>query len=376
MLHPSIWQTFLAAVKHFQKIVFMQINRRVAIRQLATFTLGWSVAQLSASNCRLLATNFQDERGYEAKFPSMGSEINLRWFSAHPNQHHIVETASQIADKWVAILSDYEPTSQTMVACSSADSGNWVPVSNELWSIVHMCDQWHNWSNGAFDAALGALTRLRRQRKKATDGQWEEARLKSGWKFLELDASKQAIRFTVPGVRFDFGAIGKGFVVDRIAEKLVEMGIERYVVNASGNMRIGKAPQESLGWPIAIDIPAIDENESSVELFRMRISQCGIATSGDRWQRFPDAPGDAKKDYSSHIVDPVTNTGISGRQSVTIIAENAADADAAATATCVRANRDLAEWLKVLSEQKPKMQAHILLRKDNEASVRYLSSGN
>ena len=262
-----------------------------------------------------------------------------------------------------------------MTACSKADNGNWVSVSSELWTIIHMCDQWHRWSNGAFDAALGTLTRLRRQRKKATESQWGEARLKSGWRFLELDASNQAFRFTTPGVRFDFGAIGKGIVVDRIAEMLVQLGIEQFVVNASGNMRIGHAPKDSQGWPIAIEMPPTYESHAGVELLRMRISRCGIATSGDRWQRFPNAPGDAKKDFASHIVDPMTAAGITGRQSVTIIAENAADADAAATATCVRANRDLAGWLEVLSRRKPKMLAHILLRDEKETPVRYLSTG-
>ena len=354
----------------------MQINRRNALQQLASCTLGLSVAQLATGNARLFARSSQDEQGYETEFPSMGSKINLRWYSKQPIQNQILSKASQIADQWVSVLSDYEPASEAMNACANADNGNWVPVSNELWSIVQMCDQWHRWSNGAFDAALGALTRLRRRRKLATASQWEDARQKSGWKLLQLDDAKQAIRFTTPGVRFDFGAIGKGFVVDRIAEKLVEMGIDRYVVNASGNMRIGKAPEDSQGWPITIDIPPTNQNESGVELLRMRISQCGIATSGDRWQRFANSPSDAKRDYASHIVDPTTNTGMAGQQSVTVIAEGAADADAAATATCVRANRDLAGWLEVLLEKKPNLQAHVLLREQKDTTnVRYISIG-
>ena len=358
----------------------LQIDRRTAIRQLATCTLGLSITKLSAGIRPLFSASSQaepqTEQGFEAEFPSMGSKINLRWYANQGSlQDQIVAHAQQIADKWVSVLSDYDPSSHAMTACSNADNGNWVPVSNELWSIIQMCDQWHRWSNGAFDAALGALTRLRRQRKQATASQWEEARKKSGWRLLELDTEKQAIRFTTPGVRFDFGAIGKGFVVDRIAEKLEENGIERFVVNASGNMRMGKAPKDSQGWPIAIDVPPTDTKDTGAELLRTRISQCGIATSGDRWQRFPNAPGEAKGSYSSHIVDPMTNTGISGRQSVTIIAENAADADAAATATCVRANRDLAGWLEVLSLQKPKLEAHVLLQDENASLVRYVTIG-
>ena len=70
----------------------------------------------------------------------------------------------------------------------------------------------------------------------------------------------------------------------------------------------------------------------------------------------------------------MTKLGVLGHQSVTIIAENAVDADAAATATCVRAKSDLAGWLQTLSEKKPKLQAMVLLRDEPTASVRLISN--
>lgn len=351
----------------------MEPNRRASIKRLAGWTLGLNT--LVASGTRTLIASASASRGFEAEFPSMGSKINLRWYSDQADQDRIVRAARSIADHWTSVLSDYDPASQAMVACRQADDGNWVQLSNELWNVVQRCDQWHRWSNGAFDAALGAITRLRRRRLLATSAQWDEARRASGWGIIEFDTPNQAIRFRTPGVRFDFGAIGKGFVVDRIAEKLLEMEIERFGVNASGNMRFGQSPPHTEGWPIAIDVPATDANEAGAELLRARISQCGIATSGDRWQRFPDGVGASKNEYSSHIVDPSTNTGVLGHQSVSIIAEDATDADAAATATCVRARRDLAGWLETLSEQKPKLRAIVLLKDEVSSPVRMISTG-
>ena len=305
----------------------------------------------------------------------MGSTINLRWFSENADQDQVVIAAREIADRWVGVLSDYDPTSEAMVASDMASNGDFISISDSLWNVVQICDQWHRWSAGAFDAALGSLTSLRRKKRETTSAaQWDRARSNSGWHLVELDVPKQAIRFTVPGVRFDFGAIGKGIVVDRIADRLQDMGIDQYIVNASGNMRIGRAPNDTLGWPIAIDVPANSDSDSSVELTRMRISQCGIATSGDRWQRFPDGVG-AKKDAStSHIIDPRNKRGVSGRQSVTILTETAADADAAATATCVRAHDDLAGWLQTLAEKKPKLQTIVLLKDEPSQAIRFISN--
>ena len=357
----------------------MEFNRRNCSKRIIGWALGWNAARRFSCTARANAC-MNDSRGFEAEFSSMGSKINLRWYSNQTAQDHIAEAAGRIADQWVKVLSDYDPNSQSALACAKADNGNWTPLSNELWRVVQMCDQWNRWSNGAFDAALGAITQVRRQRKQASSSQWEEARRKSGWNLVELDASNQAIRFATPGVRLDFGAIGKGLVADRIAEKLQEMEIEQFVVNASGNMRIGQSPHNTDGWPIAIDVPAAGSIEKDVELLRMRLSHCGVATSGDRWQRFPDGAvvdggaGVAKSERSSHIIDPMTKAGVLGHQSVTIIAENAADADAAATATCVRVRSDLAGWLQTLSEHKPNLQAMVLLRDEPTASIRLISN--
>ena len=351
----------------------MELNRRWCLGRIANWTLGWNASRWMSGNLQAFSC-MQDSSGFEAEFPSMGSKINLRWYNNSATSIHVVEAAEKVADQWVKVLSDYDPTSQSTLACLKADLGNWTPLSNELWSVVQMCDQWHRWSNGAFDAALGAITRLRRQRIQVSADRWDDARRKSGWSLIELDSCNQAIRFATPGVRFDFGAIGKGIVVDRIAAKLQEMEIEQYVVNSSGNMRIGTPPHSTEGWPIAIDGPVKDSTRMANELLRMRLSRCGIATSGDRWQRFPDRPRAEKNEYSSHIVDPKTNEGISGHQSVTVIAENATDADAAATATCVRAGSDLAGWLQTLSENRPKLRVMVLVRDEATGAVRMISN--
>jgi thiamine biosynthesis lipoprotein len=55
-----------------------------------------------------------------------------------------------------------------------------------------------------------------------------------------------------------------------------------------------------------------------------------VATSGDRY-RFVEIDG---KRYS-HIVDPRTGMGLTSRLTVTVVAENAADADAYASAVSV-----------------------------------------
>ena len=163
-------------------------------------------------------------------------------------------------------------------------------------------------------------------------------------------------------------------MADAIARHLQECGIDQFVVNASGNMRLGVAPDATSGWPVSVDVPSATksklegQSQNAQELFRWRLEKCGVATSGDRWQRFPDSSSPSSP--SSHITDPSSLKGVAGSHSATVIASNAADADAIATATIVRLNRDLAGWLRALQTQKPEAQVWILARDERSDLVR------
>lgn len=357
------------------------INRRVAIQRFASIALA---SQLSAEACGSRGNDFDfeqaDQVGCEIEFPTMGSSINLRWLDTSADRKPEVLLASKdIAERWVSILSDYEPSSEMSVACEQADSGNWVPVSCDLWNVLELCDRWNRLSGGAFDAGLGALSRIRRQRRPATNQQWKDATLCSGWKWIELDASNHSFRTLAKGFRLDFGAIGKGLVADAIALHLQTLGIQQFAVNASGNMRVGQAPGLTPGWPVSVDVPtapSINSDKKPQEanlLFQWRLKECGVATSGDRWQRFPDAasPDAASPDNkASHILDPSTLQGVAGSHSATVIAKNAADADAIATATIARLNNDLAGWLQTLYDHRPDVQIWVLALQENGNGVR------
>jgi thiamine biosynthesis lipoprotein len=254
-------------------------------------------------------------------------------------------------------MSDYQQDSQVNEFCRKADDGNWHQPSSDLWRVLQLCDDWNRWSLGAFDASLGALTRLRRSKKEVTPSQWEQASRSCGWDAIEWDYPNARVRFKRPGVRFDFGAIGKGFVVDRLSERLGEFGVSRYCVNASGNMAFGESPKPRIGgWPVTIGL--VDQPDRS--LCSMRLANCGIATSGDLHQKFRDRPVDSaddrtssdKRATSSHILDPSKQLGLRGSAMATVITNNATNADAFATSCCVHATRGtLRDWLSRLENR-------------------------
>ncbi|MFN7625370.1 MAG: FAD:protein FMN transferase [Pirellula sp.] len=311
-------------------------TRREFTQQTAWIAgLSWGIL---AMRNHAIGTLFRDD-AFESEFPSMGSTIQLRWVSEKGlDPVSILRGARELADQWVDILSDYQQDSQCNQLCRDADGGSWTFVSDGLWEVIVECDRWHRISEGAFDASLGALTRLRRSHRDATEEQWERARAQCGWDQLELDHGGHRIRFLKSGLRLDFGAIGKGFVVDRIGQYLRGIGIDSFSVNASGNMCLGDTPNRGdreHGWPIAIG--AIGNADR--ELLRLRLAGCGIATSGDLFQKYRDGTREETTAKTSHIVDPALRRGLVSSQMATVITKSATDADAMATACCVHMQR-------------------------------------
>ena len=298
-------------------------------------------------------TNSPD--AFSITIQAMGSTIDVRWVGIDSSE---LSQADQIGkaietqiDHWVEVMSDYQQDSQVNAFCRQADDGQWHAPSTDLWRVLECCDQWNLWSLGAFDASLGALTRLRRSKNQPTEVQWQQARIACGWENIEWDRQSRQIRFKRPGIRFDFGAIGKGFAIDQTALQLKELGIQSYCVNASGNMALGASPSpRASGWPVAIG--SVDSPERNLR--SLRLVHCGIATSGDLHQKLrdrpqPNTPGAKAK--SSHILDPQKQLGVVGSQMATVITDNATNADAFATACCVHLARgSLNNWLSGLEK--------------------------
>ena len=194
-----------------------------------------------------------------------------------------------------------------------------VAVSQELHDLLLVCDAIHKKTNGAFDPAMEALFQIWRVRDKKTpiptDTEVTAALALSGWLRIGLSDRLEITRH--PGVEISFGAIAKGYAVDRMAAKLKEAGVENALVNAGGEIRtLGK------GWVVGIQHPSIPE----ALVRKINLSDRAVATSGDYEQYLED-----KGKRYHHILDPVTGYPATGCSSVTVIAESCIEADAYAT---------------------------------------------
>lgn len=269
-------------------------------------------------------------QGFEVTFPAMGTLVHLVTYSEDADR---VETAFQAVQEKVNqlsnILTDYDPLSESrqlpLLASREATA-----VSPALWDVLVAADSWYHQTQGALDCSLGALTHLWRKYRRVDrvpDKELVDQAVQNvGWSNIQLDPSRQAVSMTHDRIRLDFGAIGKGYVIDRVFDLLCDYGLESSLVNVSGDMRVGSPPPGRDVWRVAIaSISQRDEPAQTLTLKNM-----AIATSGDLWQ-FQMIEGEKR----SHILDPATGYGVLGPMAVTVIAPSALDADALATAGCV-----------------------------------------
>lgn len=268
---------------------------------------------------------------YHASQPLMGSSFAITLYAPdQPTADRALAAAFARIAALNAIFSDYEASSEASRLSQAAPMDHGMPVSPELWTLLERSLALSRQSRGAFDVTVGPLTRLwrraRRQHRLPDADLLAAARAATGYQHVRLDPQAHTVQLLVPGMRLDFGAIAKGYAADEALASLRAAGLDRALVNASGNVALGAPPPGETGWRIGL--APLDPRQPPTQF--LRVAHGAIATSGDAYQ-FVEIAG---RRYS-HIVDPRTGVGLATRCSVTVWAPDATTADGLATAVCV-----------------------------------------
>ena len=224
-------------------------------------------------------------------------------------------------------MSDYRPRSE--VRLLSQHPGDWQTVSPELFVVLARAEQVSRNSGGAFDVTIGPLVQLWRQSRRSgrlpDADELSRARSRSGAPLLEVDTLRNMVRLWAHGMQLDLGGIAKGYILQEGLRVLRSRGVSSAMVEAGGDIVVGDPPPGQPGWSVFV------AGGDSATLRRAQaLSNAAVATSGGT-EQFVEIGGVRY----SHIIDPRTGIGMTSRYLVTVIAEDGALADAAATALSV-----------------------------------------
>lgn len=167
-----------------------------------------------------------------------------------------------------------------------------------------------------------------------------------------------------PRVVLNMNAIAKGYSSDVVASFLDSKGVENYLVEIGGEMRMKGKNREGKAWQIGIDSPIDGSIILGTNLYvTFRITNKGLATSGNYRQFFIE---DGKK--YGHTIDPRTGYPVvQSLLSASVVAADCMTADAVATVLMVIG---LEESKKFLAKH-PEIDAYLIYDNNGELAAFY-----
>lgn len=291
-------------------------------------------APLGAAGPRPLAAE-AEEVVFTFGGQTMGTNYTVKYVTARPVTVAMAEHAVQAALSEVdASMSTYKEDSELSVF-NRLPPHQEMPLSAGLGEVIALARRVHDQTDGAFDITVHPLV-LAYGFGSSPPAELPDAdtlaRLEKavGMEGLQFAPSSNRARKSKAGVSLDLGGIAKGYGVDQAAKSLERLGIDDYMVEVGGEIRVRGKKGQGQGWRLAIEEPRAESRELHGILV-LPTKGAALATSGD-YRNFRKM-GDQ---VFSHTFDPRTKKPTPRRTaSVSVVRESAAEADALATALSV-----------------------------------------
>jgi thiamine biosynthesis lipoprotein len=260
----------------------------------------------------------------------------------------ILEGAFGLLDEMEQKFSMRDPDSE-ISAVNAASGAEWVKISRDTYAVLASSVNAARLTGGAFDPTVGALTLLWQRRladgKIPEDGEITEAVRKTGFRKLLLSAPDGAF-LDIPGGSVDLGGIAKGYASAAVRDYLREKGITSALIDLGGNVvamggRAERGETERAPWRVGIQHPA---KPRGAPICVLDISEGAVITAGV-YERFREVGG---RRYT-HIFVPETGRPVDGElESVTVVSNDPAQADALSTAFMVMGEREALRLLSII----------------------------
>lgn len=227
-----------------------------------------------------------------------------------------------------------------------------VPVEERLYQLLFRCRSFWEETARAFDVSAGPLIHAwgfeQRQGRVPDASQLADAIDRVGMEKVRFDAANQTVAFVQSGMSLNLGAIGKGYALDRLAERLKLAGFGPALMSAghSSVLAIGQPPWDD-AW--RVDVPS--PTQPRVRLATVDLVDAALSTSGISEQNF--VVGGRRY---GHLIDPRSGQPAEGMLQATVRAPDAAWAEALSTAMFLNG----ADWALDYCAKHPEVSAILL----------------
>lgn len=246
---------------------------------------------------------------------------------------------------------------------SKLNRGDSIEIDTIFKSVFQLSQLVHEKSSGLFDPGIAPLLEVwgfDYSKPKQMNAQTVDSLLAfSSLSFFELDDN--LLRKKDSRAKLSFNAVAQGYSVDLMAAVVEENGIENYYVELGGEVKVRGRNFEGEWWRIGIDKPSGLNLERKLSAI-VSLQNQAMVTSGN-YRKFVEIEG---QKYS-HSVNPKTGYPVAHHLlSATVIAKNAGEADAYATACMVMG----LEKAEAFIESLPKTEAIFIYDEKGEYQLK------
>lgn len=322
---------------------------------------GWKAALWLVAACAWSAQATTPQRYQREDVLGTSFEMIVAGDDAHAGA--AVDAALAEIQRLEAVLSTWRSDSELAHFNRGQSDGQ---VSADLRAVLAACEHWREASEGAFSCRLGGLQNIWRN---AADSGLSELPDRIALRQraraiarIEFDASAEALA-QPPELQWQVDGLAKGYILDQAMQRARAAAPQAggIKLDIGGDTIHWGEPAPGQAWRVAIADPAAPrDNGPAIATLALR-SQA-LAASGHRSRGYRIG-----RRHYSHILDPSEGWPVAYAPSATVVAADAASADALATALSVMPIRDgLA-----LVESLPGTEALIV----GERGVAFASSG-
>jgi len=271
---------------------------------------------------------------YQMSWFAMGTEWQLTLADDRPEAYlrSVAEEVEAEVERIEQLLSFYRDDSDLAAMNATASLGP-VRVDPRLFEILRRAQELWSATGGAFDPTIGPLLRawgfVGNSGSMPSAREIESARSIVGMQHVSLDSEVLTVHFERPGVELEFGAIGKGFAIERAVELLRdEFGIKSALFHGgTSTIYALGAPPNASAWTVAVQRPYAPARDAAIN---MSLCNRAVSVSAPHGKWFQQ---DGRR--YGHVLDPRTGYPAAGSVLAVVATESATESDALSTALLV-----------------------------------------
>lgn len=287
----------------------------------------------------------------------------------HPQGAERAMEALEVVSQLERLLSVYKPRSELSVL-NRFGGARPISISHDTLTLLELARDLHKLTAGAFDITAARLSEIwgfsRREGSVPTQEAIAAALQQVGGQYVQTNAGDRTAHFLREGVQVNPGGIGKGYALDRAVGRLIDHGIENFMIHGGLSSVAARGDRQHSatggGWLVAVKHPW--RWEEKIGTARLRNQALGTSGSGKQFFHFGGV-------RYSHIIDPRSGWPAQGMMSATVICPSGAVADALATAFFVMGP----ELSHRFCDQHPQIAA-ILIYSDSKSGRQHIDTCN